>query len=77
MENKIWSPEYFLNRFASTLLSKIRNANDKMSPANIQKIQQQWLQMKGQRLSKDLQLYTVQVKRNHFNMANSIKSIEE
>lgn len=60
-ENVIWSPEVFLNKFGSTLLMKIRGANDKMSTANMQRIQQQWLQAKCQRLSKDAQIYAVQV----------------
>lgn len=57
----MWSPEVFLTRYASTLLAKIRGGNEKVSPANIEKIQQAWLQMKCQRLVKDTQLYGIQV----------------
>lgn len=64
MENVIWSPEQFLNKFGSTLLMKIRGATDKMSTTNMQKIQQQWLQTKCQRLAKDTQSHTVQVSKN-------------
>lgn len=64
MENVIWSPEQFLNKFGSTLLMKIRGATDKMSTTNMQKIQQQWLQTKCQRLVKDTQSHTVQVSKN-------------
>lgn len=61
MENVIWSPDMFLNTFGSTLLMKNRGVNEKMSLANVQRIQQQWLQTKCQRLAKDLQIYVVQV----------------
>lgn len=61
MENLIWSPEVFLNTFGSTLLMKIRNGNEKMSFSNIQRIQQQFLQIKCQRLLKDLSIHITQV----------------
>lgn len=61
MENVMWSPETFLQRYANTLLAKIRGGMEKVSPANIEKIQQTWLQTKCQRLAKDTQLYGVQV----------------
>lgn len=67
----IWSPEQFLNKFGSTLLMKIRGANDKMSTINMQKIQQQWLQTKCHRLFKDTQSYTVQVYSIHQCLAST------
>lgn len=61
MENIIWSPEKFLHRYAITLLPKVRGSADKISAANVARIQQNWLQTKCQRLSKDTQIYCVQV----------------
>lgn len=61
MENVVWSPEIFLQRYANTLLGKIRGSTEKFSPANIEKIQQTWLNTKCQRLTKDTQFYGVQV----------------
>lgn len=61
MENVIWSPDVFLNTFGSTLLMKNRGVNEKMSLVNVQRTQQQWLQIKCQRLAKDLQVYVIQV----------------
>lgn len=65
MENVIWSPDIFLNTFGITLMMKSRGVNEKMSLVNVQRNQQQWLQMKCQRLAKDLQIYVIQVYTQH------------
>lgn len=61
LENLIWSPEKFLQRYAVTIIPKVRGSADKISAANIAKIQQGWLQTKCQKLTKDTQMYCVQV----------------
>lgn len=61
MENVIWSPEIFLSKFGSTLLVKFRGGAEKVSLQGVQVAQKQWLQLKCQRLSKDIHLYTNQV----------------
>lgn len=76
----IWSPDLFLNEYGSTLLAKIRGINEKISVVNVQRIQQQWLQMKCQRLSKDILIHINQVgllkfhvqphKKNNFSIMN-------
>lgn len=61
MENIVWTPEKFLSEFGSTLLVKIRGGSEKVSSLSVQQTQQQFLHTKCQRLSKEIQLYIVQV----------------
>ncbi|XP_055324262.1 WASH complex subunit 4 isoform X2 [Sitodiplosis mosellana] len=61
LDNVIWSPDLFLNEYGSTLLAKIRGVNEKISVVNVQRTQQQWLQTKCQRLSKDMPLHINQI----------------
>lgn len=72
MESVIWTPELFLGTFGSTLLMKIRGGNEKMSSLNIQRIQQQWLHLECQRLSKDMHYTMLQV---HFYSVSFIVDI--
>lgn len=61
VENLIWSPHKFVARYGETLLTKVKSAADKMTDANIEKAQQQWLQSKCQRLTKETSANCVQI----------------
>lgn len=67
IENVIWSPEIFLNKFGSTLLMKFRGGVEKVSIHGVQQAQKQWLHSKCQKLSKDVPFHITQVsKAFHF-----------
>lgn len=66
MENIVWSPDKFLSQFGSTLLMKVRGNNEKNDVNNMERTMQQSLTTRCQRLSKDIQQYTVQVRSSIF-----------
>lgn len=65
IENLTWSADAFLCRYGSTLLAKIRGATDKMSATYMERLQQQWLQAKSQRLNRDTQTCCTQASYDH------------
>lgn len=66
MENIVWSPDKFLSQFGSTLLMKVRGNNEKNDVNYMERTMQQSLTTRCQRLSKDIQQYTVQVRSSIF-----------
>ena len=73
LENIIWQPEAFIERYAYTLLLKVKGGPDRFSKANMLRIRQNWLHYKCNRLWKETQLYCIQITTFILKMRSSIK----